>query len=118
MIFTKLKQAQNMLTPAFVVVPKITNQQGKTIKDYKTPLERFSIFCSFKTFGGTETVNNGVVMVQDTAEVIAWYDPRITADCRLELEDGALYDIIGQPENIDRANVHIKFKVQRVKGGA
>lgn len=118
MILTKLKQAREMLTPAFIIVPNMTKQQGKAIKDYSNPLERFNIFCSFKTFGGTETVNNGVIMVQDTAEIVCWYDPRITASCRIELENGALYDIIGEPENLDRANVYLKFKAQRVKGGA
>ena len=118
MILTKLKQSREMLTPAFIIVPNTIKQQGKAIKDYSNPLDKFDIFCSFKTFGGTETVNNGVIMVQDTAEVVCWYDPRITANCRLELATGALYDVIGEPENIDRANVYLKYKVQRVKGGA
>ena len=119
MIVTKLKQAKDLRTPARVIVPDIKNQQGKTIKDYANPKERFDIFCNFKTFGGSEIHNNNVIVVLDTAEVVCWYDPRIKADCRLEMaEGGAQYDIIGEPENIDRANVLCKFKVQRTKGGA
>lgn len=119
MIVTKLKNTRDIRTSAFIVVPNLTNQQGRTIKDYTDPKERFAIFCNFKTYGGSEVVNNGVVMVMDTAEVITWYDPRIVSDCRLELAgSGAVYDIIGVPENIDQANVFMKFKVQRVKGGA
>lgn len=118
MIVTMLKQTNDMRTGAYIIVPALTNQQGRTIKDFKNPKERFSIFCNFKTYGGSETVNNNIIVVMDTAEVVTWYDPRIVSACRLELENGAQYDILGEPENIDRANIFLKFKVQRVKGGA
>lgn len=117
MIVTKLKQSRDMNTPAVVIIPAISNQQGKTIKDYANPTETFPIFCSFKTFGGTETVNNNVIMIQDTAEVVTWYDPRIVSACRLEVEGGQ-YDVLGSPENIDKANMFLKLKIQRVRGGA
>ena len=118
MIVTKLKQAKDLRTPATIIVPNVTNQQGRTIKDYDNPKERFNIFCNFKTYGGSEVKNNNIYVVLDTAEIFTWYDPRITSDTRLELDNGAIYDVVGEPENIDRANVFCKFKVQRVKGGA
>ena len=118
MIVTKLKQSRDLRTPATIIVPNFNIQQGRTIKDYDNPQEKFNIFCNFKTYGGSEVRNNNLFVVYDTAEVVTWYDPRITSKTRLKLEDGAIYDIIGEPENIDRANVFCKFKVQRVKGGA
>lgn len=119
MISTKLKQSYDMRTAAYIVVPTIIHQQGKSVKTFSSPKERFGIFCNFKSYGGSEVVNNGVIMVMDTAEVVCWYDPRIKAACRLQLADsGAYYDIIGEPEDIDKAHMFCKFKVQRVKGGA
>lgn len=74
---------------------------------------------SFKSYGGTEREVNGVYSIEDTANIICWYDPRITSDCRVKLADtDATYEIIGEPENVDMRNQFLKFKVKRVKGGA
>jgi hypothetical protein len=36
----------------------------------------------------------------------------------VRLSDGAVYDIIGEPENLEMRNMFLKFKIRRVKGGA
>lgn len=83
------------------------------------PEQGFRIFGTFRTFGGTDQNVNGVYSVIDTAEVETWYRPDITSDCIIEIADtGAKYEIIGEPENINRRNAFLKIKVQRVKGGA
>lgn len=83
------------------------------------PDEGFEINASFRTFGGTETTENGVYSIIDTAEVETWYRPDITADCIVEVnETGERYRVIGTPENIARRNQFLKFKIQRLKGGA
>ena len=76
------------------------------------------IFVSWKSFGGTESVVDGVYSIIDTAYVTCRYRPDIRADCRLKRPDGAVYEIKNEPENIDMANRIIAFHVQRVKGGA
>lgn len=77
------------------------------------------INCSFKTFGGTEQEVNGVYAVIDTANIETYYRPDIKSDCGIVLlENGAKYEIIGEPENIDMKNQYMKFKVKRIKGGA
>ena len=77
------------------------------------------IFANFKTFGGTELSNNDVYTVEDTAQIVCWYRPDIKANCRMvRLSDGAVYDIIGEPENLEMRNMFLKFKIRRVKGGA
>lgn len=75
------------------------------------------IFCSFKTYGGTETTSNGVTVVNDTAEIETWYRPDITASSQIRL-GAKVYEVIGEPENIEMRNQFIKFKVQAVRGGA
>lgn len=77
------------------------------------------LLVSWKSYGGTETTVNGVLSVEDTAQIVCWYRPDIRSGCRLKrLKDGALYEIIGEPENIELRNQFLKFKVRRVKGGA
>jgi hypothetical protein len=77
------------------------------------------VMVNWKSYGGTETTSNGVLSVEDTAQIVCWYRPDIRSDCRLvRLSDGAVYEIIGDPENIEMRNQFLKFKVRRVKGGA
>ena len=77
------------------------------------------LLVSWKSYGGTETSNNGVLSVEDTAQIVCWYRPDIRSGCRLvRLQDGAAYEIVGEPENIEMRNQFLKFKVRRVKGGA
>ena len=86
-------------------------------KDQKYPETGRVIYGSFKTFGGTDTTVNGVLSVENTATVETWYDPEITSDCRIKvMQTGAVYDILGTPENINMQNQHLQFKVVGVKG--
>ena len=74
---------------------------------------------NWKSYGGTETTINGVLSVEDTAQIVCRYRPDIRSDCRLvRLTDGAVYEVIGEPENIEMRNQFLKFKVRRVAGGA
>ena len=75
------------------------------------------IYISFKTFGGTETQNNGVIAVEDTAIVETWYRPDIESSSRITIGVKE-YEILGTPENINMENRYLKFKVKAVKGGA
>lgn len=104
--------------PLLLLLPTITKSNGVRVKTYddKTGV---LIFGTFKTYGGTDQTIDGVYSVVDTAEIVTWYRPDITSDCVIALADsGERYEILGQPENIDRRNQFLKLKVQRVKGGA
>lgn len=109
--------AIHLISPSYVTV------KGVRKKTY--PEDGELIFCSFKTYGGTEkNVNdeknvNGVYSIEDTANVETWYRPDIKSDCRIKvLDNGAVYEIINEPENINMRNQYCKFKVRRIKGGA
>ena len=75
------------------------------------------IFCTFKTYGGTETTSNDLLVVNDTAEIETWYRPDITSSSQIKLGE-KFYEVIGVPENIEMRNQFMKFKVQAVRGGA
>lgn len=99
------------------LVPTVEQINGVTVKTYEP--DGVTRFCNFSTYGGTESVVNGLLSVIDTAEVVTWYEPDITSADRIRLlETGTDYDIIGEPENIELRRQEMSFKVKRVKGGA
>lgn len=105
---------------AYLLIPKSQKIKGVLTKVYPKPTEGELFYCSFKTFGGTETNKDGVISVVDTANIETWYRPDIKSDCRICLaqEPTKLYEILGTPENINMRNQHLKFKVQAISGGA
>ena len=111
------KDSEQMTTPMSLQIPTSSRVNGVLVKDF-TDAEGV-VFCSFKTYGGTERQSNDLYTVEDTANIVCWYRPDIKSDCRLKrLVDGAVFEIIGEPENIEMRNMILKFKVKRVAGGA
>lgn len=115
--------------PLVLLIPKISTKKGITNKEYPTVDEALAekdkngnsinlFFGSFKTYGGTEKTVNGVYSIEDTANIETMYRPDIKANCRVAREDGATYDIISEPEDINQRHQFLKFKVKRIKGGA
>lgn len=74
-------------------------------------------FGSFKTYGGTEKVVNGVLSIEDTAKITTWYREDIKSDCAVKKDD-AVYEIIGEVEDVGNRHQFLLFKVRRYKGGA
>lgn len=108
------------LTVAMVLlVPTYAKALGVDGKTFPAIKDGIPFNGNFRTFGGTEREVNGVYSVVDTAIIETWYSPAIKSDCRVVIRDsGAVYEIINEPENIELRNQYMKFRVQRVKGGA
>lgn len=100
----------------YVLIPTIVTIKGSSKKVYPETGE--PINCTFKTFGGTETTKNGVLVVEDTAVIETWYRPDIKADCMIVDTDGIKYEILGTPENINKRNQFLRFKIRAIRGGA
>lgn len=97
--------------------PSYSNSKGVVSKTFTESEDIYN--CSFKTYGGTETANNDLYTIVDTANVETWYSPEITSECRIKvLSTGKTYEIFGDVENIDMRNQFLKFKVRAVQGGA
>ena len=96
---------------------KVAGVRTKVLPDLS---EGVRINGTFKTYGGhrsEEKTVDGLLSIEDTAYVETWFRPDITSDCVIALADtGAKYEIINEPENIDRRNQFLKFIVRRVKG--
>lgn len=113
----EFKPALPYETPIELLIPTYSTIKGVPAKSY--PTEGIRLNCSFKTYGGTETTINDIYSVIDTANIETWYRPDIKSDCRImRVIDGAEYEIMAEPENINMRNQFLKFKVRRVKGGA
>lgn len=102
--------------PLFIHVPSNITKKGSTKKVYSETGEL--IYCSFRTFGGTEIKKNDVLIIENTAVIETWYRPDITADCKITDVDGNQYEIIGAPENINMRNQYLVFKIRAIRGGA
>lgn len=76
-----------------------------------------NIWVSAKSYGGTEREVNGQIVIEDTLSIETWYRSDITSkDCIRLLDDGSEWEIMNNPENIDRRNQYLKFKVKRRVG--
>ena len=103
-------------TAMYFFTPTYSSVGGVRKKTF--PKDGVLFFGSFKTYGGTEKNVDGLYSIIDTANVETWYRPDITSDCEISLADtGERFQIINEPENINRRNQFLKFKVRRVKGG-
>lgn len=112
----KPEKARNMTTPVILQTATYTNVQGVNKKTY-TDAE--TLFVNWSSYGGTETNRDGVVVIEDTAQVMTWYNPNITSGARLKrTADGAIYEIFNEPENFEMRNMIMSFRVRRIKGGA
>ena len=108
-------------SPLKVIPAKFTTAYGVPTKNAADPKDKdaFDIFGSWKTYGGIERNDNGLYSIEDTADVETWYRPDITSSCRiLNVQTGALYEIMGEPEDIEQRHIWLVFKVRRVKGNA
>ena len=114
---------QILLSPTYKSVSGVLKKSYPTIEEAleKKDSKGKSVnlfFGTFKSYGGTERDVNGVYSIEDTANIETWFRPDIKSDCRIGLETGEIYDILGEPENVNKRNQFLKFKVKRVKGGA
>ena len=100
-------------TPIELLDPIYNKVKGVTVKEYK-PID--TIFCKFRTYGGTETTVNGVLTVEDTANIETWYRPDIKSGSIFKL-GSKVYEVLGEPEDIEQCHQILKFKVRSVKGG-
>jgi len=100
-----------------LLFPVYTEELTVLQKTY--PATGIYLSCSFKTYGGTENIENGILSVVSTATVETWYRPDIQSNCAIKLlETGEIFEILGRPENIDMRHQFCRFKVRSVEGGA
>lgn len=76
-----------------------------------------TLYCSAKSYGGTEKQVNGVTVVEDTWVIDTFYHPAFRKGDRIKfLDDDTEYEILASPENIERKCKYMKFKVLSIGG--
>lgn len=102
-----------------LLVPVSVSSYGAAKKTFTAPETSELIFGSFRTFGGSENIKDGVYTIENTGVIETWYRPDITADCQIYLcDNGQTYDIISDPEDIDFRHQYLQFKVRKFGGKA
>ena len=115
----RFKLSAPLNVPLMLLKPTESDAYGVTEKTYPDVKDGILIFGSFRTFGGTERQVNGLYSIENTATIETWYRPDITSDCRIGIPaTGEVYDILGEPENIEMRNQYLVLKAIQVRGGA
>ena len=105
--------------PMKLLIPTSKRIQGVLKKVYSDPESSELIYGSFRTFGGTENVENGMYTLINTAVINTWYRPDIKADCQIYLcETEQTYEIVSDPEDIGMRHQYLQMKVRKVGGKA
>lgn len=107
------KEMDELDTAVTLLIPTVSDYCGSPKLTY--PEVGDLLFVNWKTYGGTEAVIDKQIVIIDTAQVTTWYDPRIKKACRLRLDSGELYEIIGKPEDVNGRHIFMRFKVQNVE---
>lgn len=110
----KPKESFETRTAVKLLIPTIAAFHGVQEPEY--PSDGHICFVNWKSYGGTEVIENGVRSILDTATVTMRYRPDVRAGCRFLRTDGAVYEIKGEPENVDMNGLWLICKVDRVKG--
>lgn len=91
---------------------KVNGVNQYTYTEAKKPF-----FCSAKSYGGTEKVVNGVVVIEDTWNIDAFYNPNFGKGDKIRfLDDNSEFEILASPENINRQGQYMRFKVKHIGG--
>lgn len=106
-------------TPIRLLVPTYRTVKGNPQKIFPKPEEGDLIFGDFRTYGGTESTENGVYLVYDTGFIDTWYRPDIQAGCRMYIiSTGDTYEVTGKPEDIGMRHQFLHIRVKLLGGGA
>lgn len=102
------------LTPCKLLKRTTTKVNGV---NQETFTESDDFMCSAKSYGGTEKVVNDVYVIEDTWTVDTWYNPKIAKGDKIRfLDDNREYEIMNNPENINRRGQYMRFKVVAIGG--
>ena len=111
-------EAEQMTTPLKLLIPTYKTISGVTKVDKYIDAKDPIFYGSFKTYGGTEQNINDIHSIKDTANIVCFYRPDITTNCKIiNLKNNKEYRVITEPENTDERNQFLKFRIERIKGG-
>lgn len=105
---------REFITPA--VHKKATSEtvNGRTRKTYTVA---GTVRGKFKQKGTAETTANGLTVINEKTTFITWFKADFEAKDILTI-NGADFEIIGTPENVEMRNRYSVITLERIDGGA
>ena len=97
----------------YILTPTYTRVNGV---QKKTLFETGLFYASARSFGGTEKIIDGVYSIEKTQTLQTWYRPDIVSGVVLKDSAGALWEILGDPENINMDKRYLQIKIKRIDG--
>lgn len=102
-----------------VLVPTYSTSKGVQVKTYTDPEKAKKFWGTFRSFGGTDTTNNDLFTVLATGYIDTWYRSDIKSACRIYIcRTGEIFDILGEPEDINMRHQYLRIRVQKIGGKA
>lgn len=72
--------------------------------------------CRMKSYGGREQTINDVYSIIEQWNVETYYNPEVNGHYRIKIvNDGSVWEILANPENVEMRNKFMLFKIERVK---
>lgn len=99
-----------------LLIPTVQTVLGVRKKVY--PDSGATIECAWDVLSGEERTVNGVVSVIERARITVRRIPALTAECRIRRTDGAVFEIVGAPENTGLSDRWAVLTLRRIAGGA
>lgn len=119
---SRYKPAAPFVTPIYILNPTYQTVKGVKKPVYPDPVglsDDELIFGTFKSYGGTDTQSNDLVVVQKTGYIDTWYRSDITSSTRLYVTDTQdTYEVLGDPEDISLRHQFLKIRVRKIGGAA
>lgn len=116
------KPATPFTAPMYILNPTYKTVKGVRQPVYPDPVacgDEDLIFGTFRSYGGTDVTADDLLVVQKTGYVDTWYRPDIRSNTRLYIaQTGDIYEILGDPEDIQMRHIYMKIRVRKIGGAA
>lgn len=118
-VYRSYSPAAPFTTPMYILNPIYKTAKGVRTTSYPEPGtdDEHLIFGTFRSYGGTDTTQNDLTVVEKTGYIDTWYRPDIRSNTRIHIVGtGDTYEILGDPEDISMRHQYLKIRVRKIGG--
>lgn len=119
----RFKPTAPFSTPMKILIPSYQTTKGVRTPVYPEPDDlpdaTFLFFGNVRSFLGSITTENDLSVSENTAYIDTWYRPDIRSNCRVYFcETGDVYEVIGEPEDIEMRHQYLRIRTRKIGGAA
>lgn len=120
-VYRSYSPATPFATPMYILNPTYTTAKGVRKPSYPDPQkirdDEHLIFGTFRSYGGTDTTQNDITVVEKTGYIDTWYRPDIKSNTRIYIVGtDDTYEVLGDPEDISMRHQYLKIRVRKIGG--